>query len=533
MNNQNSYYLYQQYEKRGSQDWLPCYPNIYSVDGDGTMPLVLRKENDPQCGYVPPVEPIYRWYNLPIETDYICDECPPVHDYRWVNMPITTDWECVGTDQYYKQKKQYTLNGTDWYDVEPLQTQRGSLYQSQSVTCGYVPPVEPQYRTISGTPYCQSVDKYVDVYSQVSYDGGSTWTTTATTPTLVERNSQECGYVPPAPTPTAYTEEYLTFVTRESGTFKFSAYTSSNKLSYSLDNGSTWTNLGYNATSPVIDGGRRVMWKGTCRSSVGNGIGTFISSGNFDVEGNPMSLLYGDNFIGKTSLAGKDSAMLGLFSGNTNVISAKYLTLPATTLEKRCYYLMFYKCTNLTTAPIDLLPATALTQSCYDAMFSGCTSLTIVPELPATTLADQCYCGMFSHCASLATAPALPATTLDTYCYDMMFQSCTSLATAPLLPATTLESGCYRYMFQGCTSLTTAPELPATTLVSNCYRYMFRYCSNLNYIKCLATGISAENCTNYWVSGVSSSGTFVKNSSMSSWTTGINGIPTNWTVTNA
>ncbi len=58
-------------------------------------------------------------------------------------------------------------------------------------------PPTPQYRTISGTPYCIAYDKYLDVYSQVSYDGGVSWTTTATTPTLVEHNSQDCGYIPP------------------------------------------------------------------------------------------------------------------------------------------------------------------------------------------------------------------------------------------------------------------------------------------------------------------------------------------------
>lgn len=54
-----------------------------------------------------------------------------------------------------------------------------------------------QHRTTSGTPYCTGYDKYVDVYSQVSYDGGATWTTTATTPTLVEQDSEDCGWTPP------------------------------------------------------------------------------------------------------------------------------------------------------------------------------------------------------------------------------------------------------------------------------------------------------------------------------------------------
>ena len=74
-NQYNSYYLYQKYEKRGNQDWLPCYPNIFSVDGDGTMPLVLKQENDQACGYIPSGETMYRWINLDPSVDYYCLEC--------------------------------------------------------------------------------------------------------------------------------------------------------------------------------------------------------------------------------------------------------------------------------------------------------------------------------------------------------------------------------------------------------------------------------------------------------------------------
>jgi len=88
-------------------------------------------------------------------------------------------------------------------------------------------------------------------------------------------------------------------------------------------------------------------------------------------------------------------------------------------------------------------------------------------------------------------------------------------------------------MFENCTSLISAPELPATTLESGCYNQMFRSCTNLNYIKCLATNISARNCTEYWVLKVAATGTFVKDASMSSWTTGISGIPSGWTVEDA
>ena len=110
---------------------------------------------------------------------------------------------------------------------------------------------------------------------------------------------------------------------------------------------------------------------------------------------------------------------------------------------------------------------------------------------------------------------------------------CRSLTTAPELPATTLANYCYWGMFMSCTSLTTAPALPATTLANFCYWGMFQRCTKLNYIKCLATDISATSCTSNWVSGVASTGTFVKASSMTSWPTGAKGIPKGWAVQNA
>jgi len=142
------------------------------------------------------------------------------------------------------------------------------------------------------------------------------------------------------------------------------------------------------------------------------------------------------------------------------------------------------------------------------------------------------FYGLFTHCTGLTDASELllPATTLTQSCYGSMFQGCESLTTAPSLPATTLTEGCYYEMFIGCTNLTTAPELPATTLTDYCYYQMFEGCTNLNYIKCLATDISASNCTYNWVNSVASTGTFVKHSSMASWTTGTSGIPTGWTV---
>ena len=140
---------------------------------------------------------------------------------------------------------------------------------------------------------------------------------------------------------------------------------------------------------------------------------------------------------------------------------------------------------------------------------------------------------MFTGCTGLTTAPVLPATTLASQCYQSMFNGCTSLVNAPELPATTLATYCYSYMFQGCTSLTTVPELPATTLISSCYNFMFSGCTSLNYIKAMFTTTPSTTYTKNWVQNVAATGTFVKNSNASWTTTGVNGVPTGWTVQTA
>lgn len=391
--------------------------------------------------------------------------------------------------------------------------------------------------------------------------------------------------------------EYLTFEALENGTFTLNIPANVNStymtsVSYSTDDGENWTtttvdNTAQTITTPTINAGDKVLWKGVGKQTSYNFSihSIFSSTGNFNVSGNIMSLLYGDNFVNQTEFAsGSSYNFTYLFGQTTKLINAENLILPATTLTANCYRDMFYNCTSLTTAPSILpattlanncyskmfygctalttapeLPATTLAYNCYKDMFNGCTSLITSPELPATTLVEYCYQGMFYGCTSLTTAPELPATTLAVGCYSQMFYNCTSLITAPVLPATTLEGGCYGSMFKGCTSLTTAPELPATTLVSNCYgnmfngckalttapvlpattltnscyEYMFRSCSKLNYIKAMFTTEPSTTYTSNWVNGVKSTGTFVKNSAATWNVTGIHGIPTGWTVQTA
>ena len=188
----------------------------------------------------------------------------------------------------------------------------------------------------------------------------------------------------------------------------------------------------------------------------------------------------------------------GMFRGTNIEIAPE---LPAKTLNSYCYANMFYACKKLTQAP-SILPAETLANNCYEQMFYKCTNLTTAPELPATTLASGCYNNMFAGCASLTKAPELPATTLADSCYAFMFSGCTSLTQAPsILPARTLKDTCYSSMFSDCSSLTQAPELPATVLANDCYFFMFSGCTSLTTAPVLPAKTLVTNCYAHMFSG--------------------------------
>ena len=225
--------------------------------------------------------------------------------------------------------------------------------------------------------------------------------------------------------PHDYSKDYFTVVAKEDGTITFTypsiddeevtgyPFTS---ISYSV-NGSDWVTSKYNpqegnVIEVSVSSDDKLRWKGENHTLCVLDYGEPLYASNFtsdclvDVEGNIMSLLFGDEFIGETSLEERDGAFAGLFdvvgkikSETLQIVSAENLILPATTLAYECYAAMFAGCTSLSAAP--QLLATTLANGCYDSMFYGCTSLTTAPQLPATTLASDCYGYMFNGCTSL------------------------------------------------------------------------------------------------------------------------------------
>ena len=178
-------------------------------------------------------------------------------------------------------------------------------------------------------------------------------------------------------------EKYLTFDIVSGGTVMFRCNNTSvsRTISYSL-NGGNWTSIQswLSSSAPVINvnAGDELRFKGTNNrygSSAYSNI--FDGTATYNLYGNIMSLIGGDNFSEQTTLP-EANTFRGLFSAS-NVISCENLELPATTLIENCYYEMFLNCTQLTKAP--KLPATTLATGCYHTMFRRCSSLTTAPKV--------------------------------------------------------------------------------------------------------------------------------------------------------
>lgn len=349
------------------------------------------------------------------------------------------------------------------------------------------------------------------------------------------------------PGPSGYTGEYLTLEIVSGGTLIFGQsgdhiiHKYLKTVQYSI-NGGPWTDwtsystfIGQyyypsSAATITVEAGDYVRLRGN-NSTYGRGYWSstspqgsayalelmnagFFGTATFNLSGNILSLVYGDNYYGYHEIT-TQYTFCRMFS-RANVIDASNLILPFNRTTDACCYEMFERCPLLVSAP----------------------------ELPATELAGQlskpdgyysvgrCYQNMFRDCTSLVNPPSvLPALTANNDTYNAMFKGCTSLTTGPVISATTVGYQCMSHMFGSCTSLLAAPDLLATTARTRCYHWMFYDCTSLSSIKCMLER-TTDNALDNWVHGVASAGTFTKSTNASFWTTGDSGIPNNWTIQN-
>lgn len=76
------YYLYKKQRKRkgGDYSWEDVIPTQYSINGDGTLQPIVAESPSSDCGYVPPIEPTYRWVTMDINRYWICADCDDTPD---------------------------------------------------------------------------------------------------------------------------------------------------------------------------------------------------------------------------------------------------------------------------------------------------------------------------------------------------------------------------------------------------------------------------------------------------------------------
>ena len=414
-----SYYLYQKYEKVGDGEWTPTYPNEYSISGDSenTMPLVIKSENDVNCGYR---DPIYRWADT---EDTIC-----IYNGEYAGQYLTIEslednnaiyWK-ASNSSFTKTISASTDNGVTW--TEYTSSTGGSGTTIATLNAG-------EKVFLKGTNAAYATTSNGWVWS--SFNGNKKFNVYGNLLSLVYGNS---------------------FI---------------NKMTIEKEN--TFTFLF--KESNVVDAGNLVMQASTltnwCYAYM------FYNCANLTVAPElPATTLvnscYDNMFYGCTSLTAAPQlpattlaadCYSQMFAKCTSLTTAP--ELPATTLANRCYDAMFMSCTSLTTAPA--LPSTTLAEGCYASMLEGCTSLSVAPELPATTLANYCYSRMFMGCASLRTAPTLSAETLVYQCYYRMFKDCTRLNSITCLATNKSAGSCVEYWVYNVSSSGTFTKASGTT----------------------------------------------------------------------
>lgn len=219
-----------------------------------------------------------------------------------------------------------------------------------------------------------------------------------------------------------YANEYFTVESVEDSNSITIRTESEKTFEVSLDGGTTWIQAtGTYSTVPTLDQYDRLLVRATgdtfTYTNDSKKESIIVSDKDIKIYGNIMSLLYGSSFTNQTSLpADTTENFKGLFRNCGDIVDAKHLILPATTLADYCYEQMFYGCISLTTAPS--LPATTLANSCYKNMFYDCTILTTAPELPATILPNSSYYQMFMNCSSLNYIKCLTTDTGTTRLYN-------------------------------------------------------------------------------------------------------------------
>ena len=257
-------------------------------------------------------------------------------------------------------------------------------------------------------------------------------------------------------------------------------------LSYSLDDGETWTTstISGTVTFGTINTGQKIIFKGNNAnlSSTWDKYNYFNATKQFKVYGNIMSLLNGENFVTNSEFQNNTSCQFAGIFRTTYIVDASNLILPALTLYTGSYNGTFRGATNLVYGP-KLLPALDVPTDGYSSMFEGCVKLVEGPEILATSISGT-------------------ATLNRMFCMSRNSKVTAAMTKSPILRITN----------------------PQTQ--NNTYQQLFCGNGNINEITILIQGTNLS-FTN-WLANTNSSGV-IKTLSGTTFANGVSGLPSGWT----
>lgn len=243
---------------------------------------------------------------------------------------------------------------------------------------------------------------------------------------------------------------------------------------YSLDR-VNWIDLPAEELTQPVSKGEKVWFRANITPTT-TGIGTFSCTKKCNLEGTPMSLLYGDRAGDYPYIP--NYAFMELFNNNIKIISATDDFITFSSIGVNACKNMFKQCSNFVSSLTNFF--TTIYSNCYNSMYYG----TKIEEI--------------------------------------------------ILPARKSSGGCYRNIATNCYSLKKA-IICIENLTETCLYGAFTNCNKLNHITLLILSPpnSVNNSMGYWVSGVSPTGTIVLNKNIE-WNPddyrGVNGIPAGWEV---
>lgn len=236
-----------------------------------------------------------------------------------------------------------------------------------------------------------------------------------------------------------------------------------------------WIDLPAEELTQPVSKGEKVWFRANITPTT-TGIGTFSCTKKCNLEGTPMSLLYGDRAGDYPYIP--NYAFMELFNNNIKIISATDDFITFASIGYQACINMFKQCSNFVSSLTNFF--TTINSNCYNSMYYGTKIEEII--LPAKKSASACYRNIASNCYSLKKA---------IICIE--------------------------------------------NLTATCLYGAFTNCNKLNHITLLILSPpnSVNNSMGYWVSGVSPTGIIVLNKNIE-WNPedyrGVNGIPTGWEV---